>query len=430
MLAKDGRDNGYSRYPIYLSGEDQKAIDFHDESRAPEGNQWWNRVDPLNEMDWHSVVSKVWRESSGTRKVLIANGAGVIDYKKIRVASPIKRSKRLLFSRATMRVVACLNEFGQLTTDQLAALTGIRAVKSICNVLFSAGMLKALQTHSISTSEPFTVWMLMRRSKAFEEWLSQLFPWEYQLIACGVDPTHTSRGQNAPSGIRHNIVMNEIMLKMMEVNNAVIGGWGERHSVAETLSTQTIFPPGISRANVGDGIVVLKSGKIIVFETSGLSIKDTPKYGVVHNYQSNLAEKAGAWAAVAGKSDYDINVIFVDIAVNPDVRRFAGHMNSGAYYVAEKYAPNNETRARGQARLFMADAYSWFPLARTVSQDFKNLTCINAMTHKKTNLIEPGDEILNKDNPIVTNTALAMHTPMWSVQNSSMISLNEENKEK
>lgn len=367
---------------------------------------WWGRYDPIWESKYDDVVTRKWDFPALTERRVSNRGDGVLAVKDRRYFSPVDVGEKRLYSSMAIRVMAIIVEYGMATTDQILLLSGIKVsanrVVSVLQNLWDAGLLLRMQVPS--PIGKVHVWMLSRKKgmSSLESWLERLEPWQYQLVAAGGDPLDYDGYSVPPSAIRHNICTTEMLLRAMEACPDVIGAWGERHCKAEQLSEQKLFPTEVSRANIGDGAIVTKGGRVIIFETTGS--QSMP--------QKKLSEKAGAWVGVCGRSDVDLSVVFVDISYNPNPKKLFNAVSWGVDEKAGRYVARADIRQRGEQKIFVAHAKHWFPTARMVSDSFATLEVVRACDRERTHILS-GEEEWDYGSPIVGATALSLHNPDW-----------------
>src|SRR5699024_6629017 len=160
-------------------------------------------------------------------------------------------------------------------TFQLSTMLGEgrRAVWNTMTELYSAGMVKRLTPDwwdsTIDESGSGSIWRIDRSSWVTMKWFADLDNLEWILATNNVDPEQSTIGSNTPTALRHNLATIEIVLKAMEACPGVTGAWGEGHAYASMFYEQNKFELDDVRNNVGDAVLVSRSGKIIVLEVSG-----------------------------------------------------------------------------------------------------------------------------------------------------------------
>lgn len=381
-------------------------------SRAPT-MQWWDRIDPVNEVEWKDLVSTGWTTMSAHRNDLVLDKRGYLTHQLSSHWSPIARSDRALYNARAILTMAMLHEWNQLSTFQLSTMLGEgrRAVWNTMAELYSAGMVKRLTPDwwdsSVDESGSGSVWRIDRSSWTTMKWFSGLDNLEWALVTNNVDPEQSTIGSNTPTALRHNLATIEIILKAMESCPGIIGAWGEGHAYAASFYEQNRFELDDVRNNVGDAVLVSRAGKIIVLEVSGANRLGQTTAG------NKIVEKAAAWVAACGKSELDLNVIFVDVSNRSRTQQFYANVDYGVRQVSEKYASQERIRRRGGKRVFAVDARDWFPIPRAIGKDFQTLKCLSTVTGEYGDLLTEGDNSMAAGSDPVINTLAALHTPWW-----------------
>ena len=390
---------------------------------------WHNRLDPLWETSYNTMRTISWDKSSIVTRGIYDDGSGILRQSDREVYSPIDVSDAILFSQTAILSMAVLIEFQNCSTDHIMIMIGdpnVSRVKKALNMLFVAGVIKSSNLHSTINRESMDIWTINKKGDNFQKWLQGLEPWQFQLISGGRD-IMSGWGTNQLSAARHNITTMDLMVKALEVSPHIIGAWGERHTHADIFAEQKLMPHEFSRANVGDGMLVTKSGTVIILESSGLTMTGRSDWSLEAQNKSaglsRLAQKAAAWTAICGRSDIDVRIVFVDIASRPSFYKLANSVIAGVKFESSKFIANEKLRRKGQDRIYVADGRSWLPLPRLVSQQMETLACINVGKSIHTNgenKIEPmlteEENIWNYGSPLITNTMLSLHNPEWALK--------------
>ena len=383
-------------------------------SSRSEGVNWTDRLDPLYELEYSDMLSAQWTAERLHQPTLRVTESGVVKPVVDSVPFVTKRPWNKTHSGRAIMVFAVLSEFNQMTTMQIASLLQLEAgyVESTLEELMLAGIVLRLDAGSDVNRDKSIrgIWRVLRSgdNPRLREWVSALTPLEYALISNGV-PVESISGSNQPTATQHNLMTNELMLRAMEVNPAIIGAWGERHARMIDMYEQARFDESVARRNIADGILVTRNGKVIVIESSGSSLV-TKKNGQNKN---SLVHKAAAWVAVCAYSELDIRVVFVDISNRPDVDRLRKYVSIGVEIESQTYVSRNAYRQEGAAKIYVADGREWFPAARALTDDFAWMRAYNAFSHHQENIIDDDDLVTDQNSDIVKNTLAALHVPSW-----------------
>lgn len=382
-------------------------------SRSPHVS-YLDRIDPLHEIEFKDVVGSRWEEVSIRENALGISPSGALVHGSHTTPSPVSLSAARLFNPLTIRTMAALVQFHQLSTHQLITLTGgdQKQTSRVLHELYSAGLLQR------STNQKWThadrddrvdfgvgdVWQIHTLSPRLPEWFDGLSDLEHLLMSGGRDLLKGSAGSSGSSSIRHNLTLAEIIIRSIEMCPGVIGGWGE------PLTVSSLFTTSLEkmRENIADGAIVAKDGSIILIETSGTSTLDRDGIG------ARLSEKALWWAAVAARSDLPLKIVFVNIAPRAKMPRFAHHVQAGLERIDEQIVRAPAQR-KGREAVFVADAMDWFPFTLGISAGFTELESYSTETQRYHSLVPAGTSI-NPQADVVANTLAALHIPPWIAQ--------------
>lgn len=374
-----------------------------------------DRVDPLHQMSWQDGVVTKFNAIGGSQHNLQMDSKGVLTHVAERVRVPLRVPKRRLYTQTSMLIVANLIQYYQLSTMQLATLTGFspESIATRCTWLYAAGILEKAQPPWIGSDDlrdlpeygSGAIWRVDLRTEEFKDWLEGLSDLEFLLIAGGREITKHTNSSRSASSLRHNLVAAELLIRAMEIIPSVIGAWGERFTNTAALLERSKSMELKMRSNHSDGGIVTKDGQVILFETSGTANLDNEN-GI------RIQEKVAAWAAICAMSDIPLRVVFVDIAPKPNVPRFRWHVKLGLDQVS-KYLVNKRMQDAGAESIFLINAYDWFPYAHEVSRGFQTLEAYSPITGKYHDLI-PSDVDLKSDAHVV-NTLASLHTPDWTL---------------
>jgi len=379
-------------------------------SRSPHVT-YLDRIDPLHEIEFKDVVGTRWDEISVLEHALAVSPSGALVHRTKATPSPVSLSAARLYNPLTIRSVAALNQFHQLSTFQLITLSGgdHKNMEYVLGQLYSAGLIQR------STNTKWThadkddrlnfgvgdVWQLNSTSPRLAEWFDGLSDLEYLLMSGGQNMLKGSNGSSGSSSIRHNLTLAEIIIRAIEMCPGVIGGWGEPLTVVGSF-TDTL--PDI-RKNIADGAIVGKDGSVILIETSGAANLDRDAVG------KRLSEKALAWAAVAARTEIPLKVVFVNISTKARMQRFGHHIQQGLDRINEEIVKPQAQR-KGRESIFIADALDWFPFTLGISRGFTELEAYSTVTRRYHSLI-PADTKINPEADVVANTLAALHIPPW-----------------
>lgn len=376
---------------------------------------FWERLDPVHEMSWSDTINSSWFTVGNVEHDYRVTPSGALEQYSHSVFSPIQLPQHRMYSPLMIQCVALLNEWNQLTTFQIATLLGVgrHKVWRYMNSLYDMGIVMRMipswwrDDETPEETGTGSIWRINRKSWTLSDWLEKLDPLNWMLLTNNADPRDGSVGSNSPMAMRHNVGMVDLIIKAMETIPEIVGGWGEAHCVPSLFYDQTQYETDAVRGNVGDGMLVTGNGKMIIFESSGSASINKSTSG------NRLVEKAAAWTSICGKSDFDLNVVFLEMSTNPRMSHMTDNIKYGASEVSQKYVANRKIRERGQSKIFVANAWDWFPMARVLNEEFRSLTCVQPTTGQVVNLVDDSDRSIDPHNDVVVNTLAALHTPHW-----------------
>jgi hypothetical protein len=379
-------------------------------SRSPHVT-YLDRIDPLHEIEFKDVVSTRWDEISVMEHALAVSPSGSLVHRTKTTASPVSLSAARLYNPLTIRSVAALTQFHQLSTHQLITLSGgnHRKMEHVLQQLYSGGLIQRSTNNRWTHADKDDrldygvgdVWQLNSASPRLPEWFDGLTDLEYLLMSGGRDMLKGSNGSSGSSSIRHNLTLAEIIIRAIEMCPGVIGGWGEPMTVGKSF-TESLTD---MRANIADGAIIGKDGSVILIETSGAANLDRDAVG------KKLSEKALAWAAIAARSEVPLKVIFENISTKARMQRFGYHIQSGLERIDEQIVKPQAQR-KGRESIFIADALDWFPFTLGISRGFTEVEAYSTETRRYHSLV-PADTKINPDADVVANTLAALHIPPW-----------------
>lgn len=379
---------------------------------------WQMRIDPIHEITWANTVMSRWEYPSTKRHVLDVDATGHLHHNVVREVSPLRMSDKEMYSPEVIIAMALLTEWNQLTTLQVSALLNIPAYLAEKTMwkIYSAGMVYRLTPDwwyiedgdDTVTSGSGHVWRLNRRSWTTERWFDSLGNLEWALVTNGMDPLQVAAGSNAPTSLRHNLATVETCIKAMEICPGVVGAWGDHHSRSEIMYDVSRIRSDKIRNNIGDGIIVTRDGKVIVLESAGTTSSMSTK-----DRSNILISKAAAWVSIAGRTDIDLRVLFLDISPQPRPARIRKFINIGIEKESPRYVSSRRIRERGQERIHVVDSRNWFPVARMVSEDFLNLRVWHPASQSEVDLAPVSESGETDTSDVIVNTLASLHTPAW-----------------
>lgn len=395
---------------------------IYGESRST-GVDWMQRGDPLYDTEVKDYMVPKWSFEHLMNPRLEMDDSGIVKPVLRREPVVLDRPMSHTLNGWAVMAVAMLSEYNHLTTHQVATLLGrtdVGRVRTTLEELTLAGLVQRKDPDWTREQREGmdAVWRLQRSiqttgttapNKRLSRWMASLDPVVWALLCNGVEPDLFS-GTNGLRAGRHNLVTNEILIRAMEANPAIIGAWGERHCRMDAMHLKTKVDEGRTRNNIADSALVTRGGKLILLETSGSKLGHSSGK---HNGLNKIVGRAAAWVIATAYSDLDVHVVFVEAAMNPEANYLHNLVNIGITNHSMEYVRRESARQLGMEKIHTVDARRWFPGPRGISEDFLNLRVRNALTGRHINLIEDSDLETNTESDLVKNTLAALHVPPW-----------------
>lgn len=401
-----------------MSGSRTANINLAPYLTRSDGISWIDRTDPLYEIEWHEAILTKWVDISTIEHTISISSTGTAVPSIKKEWSPIDVSPSKLFTVNSIRVVAALYQFGQLSTLQLATLLDRtpRQIWLAASSLFSYGVLERAWPEWRSDEyddRPYggvgSIWRIDTKSHRVGMWLDELSDLEFSLLAGSGDPTSSAAGGMSSSALRHNLSTAEICIRALELQPGILGAWGEPNTLAESfLPSVTGIREGM-RQNIADAALVYQSGQIILLESSGTANLESSA--------QRLIQKIATWSAIAAKSSLDIKIVAIDIGKSGRRNKFGWCIEQGVE-ASHKFLPKSSDRREAAARVFSVNAYDWFPILHGVSEGFLNMEGWNVGSKTYEQIVDQTAP-LNPDSDVVVNTLAALHTPTWVLEDPS-----------
>lgn len=361
------------------------------------------RLDPLHEVPWHeATLATRW----------------------LAAEDPVAPRPALHVGPASVRAVAALAQFHQLTTFQLGALLALtpNAARHALDALFECGVVQrgtpgwaAPRNGPRPSGGAGPLWRLDRRSRQLPEWLGHLDDPEWALATGCLDLTQGTSGSLNAGSLRHNLVTAELALRALEACPAVVGAWGEPlASIGQLLGeAQERYGDRELRANIADAVLVLRDGALVVVEAVGQKNLNARR----------LAAKTAAWAAVAARSTLDLRVLCVDVSARSRPETFRRRVWRGVEEV-DHLLTRTADRRRARERVYAVSARDWWPGPRRLSEGFLELEAWR-VSDERFHPLAPVDTPLRRDSEAVWNVLAGLATPDWINEDPRPLALPE-----
>lgn len=373
-----------------------------EKSRAPFPS--WMRSDPMWELETDDFIRAEWRKMSVTeqRGRVMPTGRVQVYESKRNVTIHIPDSE--MFSHEIMTIMATAFQLTIFSTDQMRALTGFEPdrLDRLLTRLYRGGYIAKCSGHTAGNFSD--IWSFDYKSRVAPAWLNRLPPDIRLLVTGGEVIDSAPPGSMSASSIRHDLVMNELMLRVLELSDNVAGFWGDPFLDAARLYTAS--DDEVKRASHGDGAIVSKNGKIVMFELVGAGLSGS-------NWERTRL-KAASWAAVAGASGFDISVVFVSLNYMRDWKGLMSAVHKGCNDVG-LFTPNSAAIRRGRNKIGVVSASRLMPELGVSSTAVNGIDVWSPWRGESFSALnEPDSTVTGLERAVPTiNTVAALHTPRW-----------------
>ena len=366
---------------------------------------YWKRPDFIRDIRFGDINTMPWETISLNHRYMT-----ITPNNKLRmVTKPIKSTLTPedgdIYTQKAIRITAALTQLATATTHQIAAITypnELQEVHTLLKKLYIAGVVQKSPNTWAHHHTIGDLWHINTKTLEYNHWLETIGSWEAGMIK-GSTTFDDAPGANASSATRHTLLMSEIMIRAMEYTDNIAGFWGEQVLPASVFYDAPVGDE--SRQSHGDGALVTRDGKIIVFELVGGST-------VTHK---SIAEKAASWTAVCGLSMMDMCVVFVSASFSVTWRDLFRAVDIGIKQESKRYVSSEAARARGAAKIYVANAAAWFPDVGANSIGFTRLLSRSTVYNCAIDPLIPDPKASNPTQrwDLVHNTMLAMQQPSW-----------------
>ena len=397
------------------SPAEYRHVGLNYSSKIPDGApRFYQRLDPIHEMAWEDMIGVKWEVISSEKNALTLDETGHLVHRMSYAFSPVMLSEADLYDHEVITAMSVVTEWSQITGSQIAAVLGTSTQRAEAIMLkcYTAGLVARLTPPWLDEDNDAKtacghVWRPLRNAWSFESFWKGVDSTSWVLGLNGYDPTVGMPGANAPSSFRHNVASFETALKAMECCPSVVGAWGEKRCVGtDFFDARSVSGSEEIRANIGDGMIVTKGGRLIILETAGTS------GAMAADGNNQIVQKAAMWTSVIARSKFDIAVVFLDISRRSSpawLRRYAA---VGVESLSKSYLVSDKARKEAAEKVFVVDSREWFPVARGVSESFLDMTAWCVADRKRRPIIdEPMDAAVTDTH--VVNTVAALATPPW-----------------
>lgn len=362
------------------------------------------RYDPVYGISASAFRYATWERAELAAKYPVALPSGRIDIDDCSVFAPLTMNRNYVNSPAIVTLMATLFQFGVATTDQLIASTCLANVEGYLKRLQAYGLVARVVNADVEGTD---IWCFDWSKRVVLDWFSGLDQLSRLLVTGGIDIVASPPGMTSSSAIRHTVLMNELLLRYCEANDRVVGYWGE--PFLDGSRFYDVASDEMTRSTAGDGAIVTKTGKIIVFEFVGGAMSSSNAKRTV--------DKAAAWAAVIGLTELDLSVLFVHgdndrsnwVRVNQAIYQ-------GTTVELNRFISDPVNASRAADKIGLTSLHRLCPEKNRVSEDLTDLTAWSPRSNRVFDIgaDDPSCKWDDERAAVVLNTAAAIHTPPWS----------------
>lgn len=337
--------------------------------------------------------------------------SGLLSMESMKRTSPVIIPDKYLYHYNVQRIFTLFMQFDTLLEHQIAAFMSLPLdeVKEYLEILWAAQVLEKPEDGWDFEDTLGPIWRLVRYSHYTTSYIDGM---DNILKACAFGNTDSETITRPPGGsgtrtaVKHNLFTAEIMLKVAESCDNVVGVWGDLFVSEHLFHEQR--QDAEHRKSHADGAIVTKNGTIILVETVGSYFQTTGKY-------QNLIDKTASWVGVIANSPLDLHVLFVDTTFNRDPMSMINSLDIGMKKESPRYAPDTFTRERAFSHIGIVGANWWYPEDDCVSEAETRLMAYNVHNYKYRCFDNPDPRFSTSENRknVVINTLAAPHTPSW-----------------
>lgn len=373
----------------------------------------WDRKDIFSPIEYSDTINTHYQRCGVETATGVINPSGMIDLDTaIRPVLP-QIPDNILYHGHVQKIYALFLQFDTLLTEQVVAFTGFDELEVTwhLHVLYSIDILRKGHWSKENIYGP--IWSMNMASPAAQEYFRGMDNLSRLLTTGGIDTTEDDVAAGwmgaSKSNIKHNMFLAEILLRLAESAPNVAGIWGERFAKEEHFRDFTGFEED-KRGSHGDGIIVTKSGTIIILELVGSRIKNFGSF-------RRIAEKTASWLGVIAHSDLDIMVLFVNTFFPAEYNHtMIRAVEFGMRNLGDRYVHNKYDKLIAMSHIGTVKADHWFP-DNTGSITKKGTRIVGYSPYTRTDhffdIPDTRKSTLTDRMNIVVNTTAAFHTPGW-----------------
>lgn len=372
----------------------------------------WERPDIFRKIMTRDVSRVIFIDPEVISPAQVVNPSGMVNFKMTSSPSSISLPDNVLYHHNVQKVFSVLLHFDTMLEHQVAAFAGIDLdeARRCLRVLHSARVIQRTSERSWKYNHEYgPIWRMNLRSVKVAAYYDGMDALSRMLLAGGGEKLEYNipPGAGARLSIKHNLHTAEIMLRIAEASDNIIGVWGD-YFAAESLFHDYMVGAK-KRDSHGDAIAVTKDGSIIIFEVVGAV---SSKRGAINS----VINKAASWVGVIASSELDISVVFVDTTWHQDRKKIVNAIDVGVRKESKAYAPDEFRRQKALSHIGIVNAAWWFP--DDTGSHSESMTriggyCPATYSYKAFDEPDPFFSDSETRKNLVINSVSALHTPPW-----------------
>lgn len=370
----------------------------------------WDRKDIFRTINYKDTVETKFTIPKISYSSGIVQPSGLVSLQPVSRTSPVTIPDKELYHHDVQHVFSLFTQFDTLVIEQVAAFTdlSVERVLECLKTLWSYGVLERSDDSWGLYDVHGYIWRLNRRSVALSSYVDGMDSIPRALTVGNWDIKDEPPGSSARSSIKHNLYSAEILLRLCESADNIIGVWGDPFLSESVFHEQD--PDALRRRSHADGAAITRDGSIVLFEVVGAMNKSK-------SVNRNIVDKAASWVGVIANSPLDISVIFIDTTFYNTYNVTLNSVDIGLRKESHKFAPEEYSRERAIKHIGVTGGAFWFPEDGSISQAGTRLTAYNPV-HRKYNHFDLPDKIYaNREirKNIIVNTVSSLHSPKWAI---------------
>lgn len=373
----------------------------------------WDRPDIFRTITYRDMLHMDFTSPKITFPSGVVQPSGIVSLQNVERSDNVLMSDKELYHYDVQKVFSLFSQFDTLLADQVSAFTGLSIQRSMecLTTLWSFGALERSTDKWKHFDTLGYVWRMNRSSLSLRAYVNGMDNIPRVLTVGNSDIADNPPGSGTRTSLKHNLFTAEILLRVAESCDNVVGVWGDSF-VSEKLFHEHDPNAEVIRRSHADGAIVTKDGSVILVETVG-------DIGSNKIANQSLIDKAASWVGVIANSPLDVYVVFVDTTFYNSVRTTHNSLDIAFRKESRKFAPEQYSRERAISHVGVVGGSHWFPENGSMSRAGTRLLTYNPSTRRYRPFDIPDVDFSTSERRrnVVVNTLTALHTPPWILEN-------------